>query len=324
MKQKKTTPPKDFDYQVTNLKNLIIESASSLSVLPAIVAEGISDEMYENVMNRVEADPQWKSVGCKMALISSKVVIIEYPSEIHEWISREFNGCIIRYNMHATGHHRTPLRSLGSTRVRYGPANTCLESDESLANGFTRPEDVPKDPRGNVIPSIVFEVACSESYTSVQETASIYLENVHVQMVISIKVILREGLISQLYCVVHSRVDNNPPFSVPIKVISFGPEANPLSIQAILHRTHVAEENFVGIGRNVVLAGADDYPAALQGNDDVFSVIIPEAAIRYPLPVVPDHPVLPPCVFRLLDIVECLQTDKFVEDRHNSLHIHVR
>eukprot|EP01031_Cornospumella_fuschlensis_P027947 gene27947-33746_t len=254
---KKTTPPQDFDYQVTNLKNLIIESASSLSVLPAMVAEGISDEMYEDVMNRVEADPHWKS-------------------------------------------------------VRYGPVNTCLESDESFANNFTRPEDVPKDPRGNVIPSIVFEVACSESYTSVQETASIYLENVHVQMIISIKVILREGFISQLYCFVHSRVDNNPPFSVPIKVISFGPEAHRLSIQTIIHRTHVAEENFVGIGRNVVLAGADDYPAALQGNEDVFSAIIPEAAIRYPRPVVPGHPVLPPCVFRLLDIVECLQRDKFV------------
>eukprot|EP01031_Cornospumella_fuschlensis_P031113 gene31113-37600_t len=252
---KRVTPPKDKDipWTISDLKTRIIEAAgscSSQSTFPCLLAENIGDDMFDEVMKQLEADPAWRCVACKMAYISGDIFIVEYPSLPHEVIKGKLGNMIVAYNIQNTQRDSNPLSNIGSTRVRYGH-NTRLEADQSFLNCNTPRDAKPRDPSGVVIPSIVFEVACSETYGSVQRTAEVYLSSPHVQMVVSIKALMVGDRFSQLYCITHSRGEGvNEQALAARRVISFGPRAQAPSIEAILCHTGVAEENFVGIGRH--------------------------------------------------------------------------
>ncbi len=195
-----------------------------------VASDMIDDDMYERLMVRLEADPSWKTCRCKMKLIEGRVVLIRIPDVIHEVISRQVT---LQFGM----FNDEMFLPLGSSRVRYGQPNTCLESDESFVNNHATHVH---DQRQTPIPTIVVEVAYLENYESIQAAALQYLYNENVRMVISIKALTnQECRVTQLYCIVHSRNGNNQV--ITSQVISFGPRGHHQTIEAIFRQTILLE-----------------------------------------------------------------------------------
>lgn len=148
---------------------------------------------------------------------------------------------------------------MGSSRVRYGQPHTCLASDESFTNSHAVHSH---DPHGKIIPTIIVEIAYSENYESIQDTALRYLHNDNARMVISIKVLATRHRVNQLYCIVHVRDEN--------------------TVEAIIRNTGVDPDNFIGIGRHGFDAG-QNYPELLN-DEETFSVIVPNQVIWWNVP----------------------------------------
>lgn len=89
---KKATPPSK-DVVVSEIKTkVLLQAQNRRTSYPSKVVSDIDDDLYETLMVRLEADPNWKTCRCKMALIEGKVILIQIPDEIHEVISREVGG----------------------------------------------------------------------------------------------------------------------------------------------------------------------------------------------------------------------------------------
>lgn len=292
---KKVTPPKDM---VTEIKAKVLSKAQDEHTsYPVEVASDVSDDMYETLMVRLEADPTWKTCRCKMALIEGRIIIIQILDEIHEIIAEQVGEDFTEFNI---SQPQRVFRALGSTRIRYGQSNTCLEGDKSFAN---RHATFSRDAKGNIIPSIVFEVANSENYESIQGTALQYLQNNNVRMVISIKILATQHQANQLYCIVHTRDENNQV--IVSKVISFGPNCRSQTVEAILRHTDVDPYNFIGIGRPGFAGNQVNYPEVLN-DEDVFSVMVPNEVIWWNVPEEKRF-AIDQFRLRLSGVVECLR-----------------
>lgn len=269
---KKVSPPSK-DVVVLDIKTKVLRLAQNerTSYPVEVASDTIDDDMYESLMVKLEADPSWKTCRCKMKLIDGRVVLIRIPDVIHEVISRQVTLQIGMFNDEM-------FLPLGSSRVRYGQPNTCLESDESFVNNHAIHV---YDQRQTPIPTIVVEAAYSENYESIQATALQYLYNDNVRMVISIKALAnQERRVTQLYCIVHTRNENNQV--ITSQVISFGPHCHHQTINAIFRNTNVHPDNFIGIGRPGFEVGVN-YPAVLN-DEDIFSVIVPNEVIWWNVP----------------------------------------
>lgn len=290
---KKPTPPSK-DVVVSEIKaKVLLQAQNEHTSYPSEIASGISDDMYEALMVKLEADPKWKSCRGKMALIEGRIILIQIPDELHEIIAEQV---VLQFG----AFNNRIFTPLGSTRVRYGQANTCLESDKSFVN---RHATHLLDPRGKVIPTIIVEVAYSESYESIQDTALQYLYNLNVRMVISIKILATRHHVNQLYCIVHTRDDNGP--AIASQVISFGPGCRSQTVEAIIRHTGVHPDNFIGIGRPGFDLGQVNYPEVLN-DEETFSIIVPNEVIWWNVPEARRF-AIDQFRLRLINFAECLQ-----------------
>jgi Uma2 family endonuclease len=157
--------------------------------------------------------------------VNGKLIVRERPGGPHETLS-EYMGMVF-------GNYMGMMAVLtpgGSTRFQYG-ANSSLEPDECFFNRHMPPNNVITDVHGEKLPSIIIEINSSESYTSSDETAQVYLNNPATRVVISIKLVIshsrnqnKRGKITQMYFILYRQRDRQPGANRvnPFQVVSFG------------------------------------------------------------------------------------------------------
>jgi hypothetical protein len=204
---KKSSPSSSDD-----INTLIDEHIEEAKVsCPVVLIKNFSDK-YPTI----DADTLFSEHSqVRLAITSEDTLIIkDMPSPPHEVANRFFERKFGRINsILSNGDEDSPILSFGSTTIRYGRFNR-YEADSSYRNKFA-PEYF--DNQGRLIPGINIEIGYSESIGSLFTTANAYLQNSHVNMVISVKIVGRNDKAEELISFVHKRsvaeIFMEPPIS---------------------------------------------------------------------------------------------------------------
>jgi hypothetical protein len=165
---------------------------------------------------------------------SNELIIRELPSSPHEAVITSIEFTICAENIRRTGKYTVPLHCLRSRRTNYlSTSRSSYEADTSFRN--MNIGDPPTDRNKTVIGSIIFEVGISESIDSLVNTGFYYLSNIHVKIVISVKLIGSGNRVDEMVYIVQERDRRGQP--IISRAVNFGPplcEATVASIQRCL------------------------------------------------------------------------------------------
>ena len=114
------------------------------------------------------------------------------------------------------------LRSATASRLTIGPNNVFEPDGEWRPRALGVPPALARDATGLPFPTVVFEVACSETTSSLHSLAPIYLgANTTIQLYVAIKIVPRRGNGTfAMLALLYSRA--NIPVTTPIQAISCG------------------------------------------------------------------------------------------------------
>jgi hypothetical protein len=177
--------------------------------------------------------------SCHMRLVDSKVVIYEVPSQVHDVMAQEaFRQFVVQ---------DPSIRSLGSADIQIN-ATTLLRPDQSFRvrpnNGFV---ERGRDYAGQSLPSVVIEVAVTESYSSIFGLPAIYFstgENgIRGVLLIIIRKSKRNGRYQMVAC--YYRHDSD----TPTRLMSFGEYLNIKTANTILEYSHADAAALNGVDR---------------------------------------------------------------------------
>lgn len=148
--------------------------------------------------------------------------------------------------MMSTGDCNAPMSGDGSATFTFG--TKILEPDSSFSNRQVPHDLVERDINGRRLPSILLEIARSESWVDLMSTVNHYLQWQCVRMVITIRLIGGTDVDVSRYfvCTMHMKNDRD---EINVRVINFGPA--PLhhsTVGAIEADVGDSRFNFAGVG----------------------------------------------------------------------------
>lgn len=177
---------------------------------------------------------------------TGEVFVREVPSAPREHLNRWVENHCPAYNAMLTGNCNAPMRSSGSTTFTFGPRT--LQPDSSFFNRRVPHHLVERDSNGRRLPSILLEIARSESWVDLMSIVNHYLQWQCVRMVITIRLIGGADVDVPQYfvCTVHMKNDRD---EINVRVINFGPAPlHPSAVGDIEAHVGVSRTNFAGVG----------------------------------------------------------------------------
>jgi hypothetical protein len=201
--------------------------------------------------------------------VSNELIIRELPSSPHEAVITSIEFAVCAENIRRTGKHTAPLHCLRSRRTNYLStlSRSSYEADTSFRN--MNIGDPPTERNRTLIESIIFEVGFSESIDSLVNTGFHYLSNIHVKIVISVKLIGSGNRVDEMVYIVQERDRRGQP--IITRAVNFGPPLSEATVVSIQRRL-LGRVRLEGVG----IDDAATYPLL---NPCAFDIMIPASYI---------------------------------------------
>jgi Uma2 family endonuclease len=283
-----------FESVIAKLKEIDNSHVS----LPIYIPHGVSSQDYYDFIEYLDNE---KDILVKtLDITENDIIVHELPGCIHEQIIVVIQNRVAIYNNSMTDSDIDPLLCLGSPTTNFF-GHCSYRSDSSFLNNRMPFNMRPKDHRGVAIPSIVVEVGVSQTISNLIDKAASYFTNVHVRMVILVKVFSNTSIdkITDLICIVYLRdaADN----IIADRVVNFGKHGlDPEVASDIANRTEIPVDRFEGVGSSY------DGPYPFSANLEIFKIVIPFTVMWYNIPEDMIDITMPLCAIDLKRIVDSI------------------
>lgn len=281
--------------------NKMIIPPASKCISPAAIARAVKAVAVGRTKIDVVCDPEtFKRVTNMLEFyhchhkmqydaLTGEVIVREVSCASRQSVKRWVENNSISYNIMVTGDIDAPIESGSIVTFAFGPK--ALKADCSFYNPRVPYELIEQDSNGRRFPSIVMEVARSETWADLMSTVTHYLQWQCVRAVITITLIGGSHVNTPRYyvCTVHIKNDNDV---INVRVINFGPgPLLPSTVGDIETHVGVPCADFSGMGYGY--EGEFPYPSTEMLPVDpngALTVEIPAGVIWHNVPTV----VLPP------------------------------